>query len=192
MKRFYTYRQGADDTNNEHYDKLNNLVDVLKSYGWSIGTETLLVEADDVWKRLDAQGRQDDSNIELLMKRNEERFLAFALIAKSDNNRYGELKTELENDYTMGSNRYPTTMTKALHLLTNYKPSRPVTQQSSNNVSFAQKGKKGNNNNKNNGDKDDSWHKDAICHHCKKKGHIKPNCPDLDKTFNNNGEEESQ
>ena len=83
-------------------------------------------------------------------------------------------------------------MTKALHLLTNYKPSRPTTQRSSNNVSFAQKGKKGNNNSKNNGEKDDSWHKDTICHHCKKKGHIKPNCPDLDKNFNNNGEEESQ
>jgi hypothetical protein len=39
-------------------------------------------------------------------------------------------------------------------------------------VSFAQNGG-------NNQKYDDSWHKDAECHHCGKKGHIKPNCPEL-------------
>ena len=33
----------------------------------------------------------------------------------------------------------------------------------------------------NGGNSNTNWHKTATCHHCSKKGHIKPNCPDRDK-----------
>ena len=188
-KRFYNYKQGAEDTNNEHYEKLNNLVTVLESYGVNFGKEQILMDSDEIYSALSDNDKQNDDNINAAWERNKERFLAFALIAKSDNNRYGDLKTELENDYTKGDNRYPKMVTKALHLLTNFKVDKKNNSKGSqNNVSFAQK-QKGNNNNNNNNNRDNSWHKDATCHHCGKKGHIKPNCPDIDKVFNNNGTE---
>ena len=40
-----------------------------------------------------------------------------------------------------------------------------------------QNGSGGNNGSSNNTD----WHKTVTCHNCSKKGHIKPNCPDLNK-----------
>ena len=41
---------------------------------------------------------------------------------------------------------------------------------------FARKGKSGA---KNNGSTNDHWQKTTTCHHCHKKGHIRPNCPKI-------------
>jgi hypothetical protein len=63
--------------------------------------------------------------------------------------------------------------------LTNYRSDKKhntnyINKNNNNNgATFAQKG--ANNNNK----YDDSWQKNAECHNCGKKGHIKPNCPEL-------------
>ena len=60
---------------------------------------------------------------------------------------------------------------EALKILNNYRNKQGSKQSTNKRVSFSQKGK----------EKDNAWHKDAICHLCKKKGHIKPNCPDKKK-----------
>ena len=190
-KKFYNYKQGAEDTPNEHYDKLNNLVNVVESYGGLIGNESILLDNDEEFSKLSKEEKKDQTNIDAAKARNKDRFLAFCYIAKADNNRYGDLKISLENDYAKGNNNYPTTIGKALRLLTNYRSDKVKNSNKKNDqtVSFAQKES---NNNRNNGKYDDSWHKDATCHNCGKKGHIKPNCPDLDKnetTNNNNGTE---
>ena len=44
-------------------------------------------------------------------------------------------------------------------------------------TAFAQKGKSGGNNGR--AKDNDDWQKTATCHHCHKKGHIRPNCPKL-------------
>ena len=53
-------------------------------------------------------------------------------------------------------------------------------------MAFAQteeeKKKKQNGSGENNGSSNNAdWHKTVTCHNCSKKGHIKPNCPDLNK-----------
>lgn len=177
-KRFYNYKQGAEDTNNEHYDKFNNLVSVVESYGGLLGQEKILLLEDTEYEELSETEQKLSKNIKAAKERNKDKFLSFCFIAKADNARYGELKTDLENEFTKGNNQYPTTLTKALQLLTNYKSNKNKTpntknQNVNNNTSFAQQGKKKGK------QYDDSWHKDATCNHCGKKGHIKPNCPEL-------------
>ena len=173
-KRFYNYKQGTDETNNEHYEKFNNLVSVVDSYGGLLGHESILISDDEEFSNLSQNDQKQKANIDAANARNKEKFLSFCLIAKADPVRYGDLKTNLENEYTKGNNQYPTTLTKALQLLTNYKSDKKKFNKNNNknNVSFAQRGGK-------NKKYDDSWHKDAMCNHCGKKGHIKPNCPDL-------------
>jgi hypothetical protein len=51
----------------------------------------------------------------------QERYLAVAFILGADRGRFGRLVEDLENAYLQGQNKYPTTMTAAYHLLTNWK-----------------------------------------------------------------------
>ena len=43
------------------------------------------------------------------------------VINKSDPKRYGTLVTDVENAYTCGQNRYPTTVSRAYDMLINFK-----------------------------------------------------------------------
>ena len=201
-KRFYNFKQGQDDNCTEYYNKFNNLVSVVESYGGTFGYEDILMENDEEYQQLSVLERADRQNIEAAQARSKEKFLTYSLIAKADQKRFGALKTELENDFNKGNNNYPTTTNKALRMLVNYKGDRPNNRNNNNsdgnNVSFAQNSRGGNNggnnrgNNNNNSNRfDNSWHKDATCHNCGKKGHIKPNCPDAVETVNNNNGEES-
>jgi Reverse transcriptase (RNA-dependent DNA polymerase) len=173
-KRFYNYKQAAEDSANEHYEKFNNLISVVDAYGGTIGHEKILLIEDEAYVTLSDADQKDPDNIKAANKRNKEKFLSFCFIAKADTTKYGELIRDLENDFTKADNNYPSTMTKALHMLTNYKiEKKQYNNRTSGGATFAQAGRGG-------GKRyDDSWHKDAECHHCGKKGHIKPNCPDL-------------
>lgn len=62
-KRFYSYKQSAKDTNNEHYDKFNNLVSVVESYGGLLGQEELLLEGDDEYSQLSDTEKKLSNNI---------------------------------------------------------------------------------------------------------------------------------
>ena len=91
-------------------------------------------------------------------------------IAQSDHHRYGKLSKELKNDFTKGNNDYPTNLVSAFHLINEFKQWQPpMTTPASSRVAFA-------------GctcQSDDDWKKSAICHNCRKKGHIHPDCPKL-------------
>ena len=49
------------------------------------------------------------------------RYLAVAFVLGADRQRYGRLIENLENDYLQGQNNYPSTITAAYNLLTNWK-----------------------------------------------------------------------
>ena len=142
-----------------------------------------LLEQDEIFQALSTLEQAMANNRKDAEKRNGERFLAFCVIAKADYKRYGDLRKDLENECTKGNDQCPKTVDKALHLLSNYKTKKSTNNNNSNT------GNK--NNNKKKGSEDDSsqmtfaqteeWHKNAKCHNCGKKGHIRPNCPDLDK-----------
>ena len=83
---------------------------------------------------------------------------------------YGRLLKDLENNYTRVVDGYPQSIVQAFKLLNEYKCWQPrVAAPDVQSTTFAQSG----------GGKDDDWQKKATCHHCRKKGHIRPNCPKL-------------
>ena len=97
-------------------------------------------------------------------------YLACAFISQADPRRYGRLKEELEKDFTKGSDNYPQDMVKAYQLLNKYKnwvPKKHMPEYIC--VAFSQTVSV----NK----KKDDWKHKANFHHCRKKGHIRPNCP---------------
>ena len=94
----------------------------------------------------------------------------------------------MQNNYTHGNDDYPSDLIKAYHMLNEYQHWMPTKKQDvdTNLVAFAQaeedKKKRQNGGGGNNGGSNNTnWHKTVTCHHCGKKGHIKPNCPDKDK-----------
>jgi hypothetical protein len=94
--------------------------------------------------------------------------LSCAFIVQSDPRRFGRLKEELENDYTKGNDTYPQDMVKAYQLLNEYKnwsPKNKIPEVSG--LAFSQDADH----------PDNAWWADVSCHNCKKKGHIRPNCP---------------
>ena len=100
-------------------------------------------------------------------------YLACGLISQVNPRRYGRLKEELENDFTKGSDTYPQDMVKAYQLLNEYKNWTPKHQiPESTGVAFSQTISV----NKNKND----WNQKATCHHCGKKGHIRPDCPEIE------------
>ena len=99
-------------------------------------------------------------------------YLDCAFISQADTRRYGRLKEELENDFTKGSDTYPQDMVKAYQLLNKYKNWTPKHQiQESTGVAFSQ--------NVSVDKKKDDWKQKATFHHCGKKGHICPDCPEI-------------
>lgn len=100
-------------------------------------------------------------------------------MSSSDRHHYGKLSKELENAFTKGNDDYPDNLISAYHLINEYKNWQPRSAiPEPTGVAFAQKGsKKG----KGKGsDKSEEWQKEAHCHKCDEKGHIRPNGPHKD------------
>ena len=158
---------------------------MLEQHGSSLGQEELYLEHDTVWKNLAQNCKTNERKAEA-MQRCKDKFLAYAFIFKADQEKYGKLKDDLQNDYTKGANNYPKTLVEAFQMLNNYKQSykKPVSKNTG--VSFAQKGKGGKNNNKkgNNNQNNNNKFMNVECYNCHKKGHIATNCPEKANTTN--------
>jgi hypothetical protein len=73
----------------------------------------------------------------------EERYISYAFLHQS-RAQHGNLKVDLRNDFTTGSNRYPKTHQQTLHLLDKYSKTVIVPKTTpSEGSSFAQKGGRG-------------------------------------------------
>jgi hypothetical protein len=119
----------------------------------------------------------------------EERYISYAFLRQSGT-QHGNLKVDLQNDFTTSDNRYPKNRQQTLHLLDKYSMTvMPKTTQSEG-TSFAQKGGRGNGNKAGRGNGagkaangkpfDKEYWKDKECFKCHKKGHPSSHCPEDD------------
>jgi hypothetical protein len=121
----------------------------------------------------------------------EERYVSYAFLRKSGN-QHGNLKVDLQNDFTTGDNSYPKNHQQNLHLLDKYSKTDVAKVTQSEGTSFAQRsgrgggtgGRSGNGKSHDNFDKE-YWN-DKTCHKCEKKGHPANKCP---KKSNNDDDE---
>ena len=101
-----------------------------------------------------------------------------------------KLQEDLKNTYTWGNKDYPQNMVMAFKLLNKFKNWQPhVVVQDVQATAFAQTGRNQGQNQSSSAN--DDWKKKAKCQHCRKKGHIHPECPKL-KEDNANDDDDEQ
>jgi hypothetical protein len=114
----------------------------------------------------------------------EERYVSYAFLRQSGTH-YGNLKVDLQNDFTTGENRYTNNRQQTLHLLDKYSKTVVAKVKQSEGTSFSQKGGRGGGNRGSSGngkDRDSStydkkyWN-DKECYKCHKKGYPATHCP---------------
>ena len=174
----------------DYLERFCNLIDVVTTYKGQLydpGVLMMVFNTSSFDKRA-GFGALTDAEKKQLCEKALELQLAMMFITQADKHRYGKLQEELQNNYTRGNDDYPSDLVKAYHMLNEYQHWMPTKKQDidTNSVAFAQaeeeKKKKQNGGGGNNGGSNNTnWHKTVTCHHCGKKGHIKPNCPDKDK-----------
>ena len=182
MSNFYHFRQPKDMTMIKYLEAFTNLVDIIEQYKGTIGHDQALLENDPTYKALNTP---TDNQTTEAKDHCREQFLAYALIAKANPNRFGHLQKELDNNFAKGNNQYPKMIMKAYQLLIlycEYKP-RNNTTKSTEGVSFHQ------NNNSNGKSKANN---NISCAYCKEEGHHLKDCPILAKKNNNNNNKQQQ
>ena len=119
--RVSTYYQAHDVTNTEYVEHFKALVSVVETHGgaYGYGRKPGLVAAE-----LVAQGMKpkdvDTADHPVIIKAKEvcrECYLSCTLLCGTDNSRYYQLKVDLSNDMTKGTDNYPKSI-----LLTDYVP----------------------------------------------------------------------
>jgi hypothetical protein len=108
----------------------------------------------------------------------EERYISYAFLRQS-RAQHGNLKVDLRNDFTTGSNQYPKTHQQTLHLLEKYSKTVVVPKTtSSEGSSFAKKGGRGGRGGKGRATitYDKEYWKDKTCFNCDEKGHPSSSC----------------
>jgi hypothetical protein len=111
-------------TNTEYVEHFKALVGVVETYRGAYGREPGLVAGE-----LIAQGMKpeevDTADRAVIIKAKEvcrKCYLSCMLLRGTDNSRYFQLKVDLSNDMTKGTENYPKTIIETLRLLTDYVP----------------------------------------------------------------------
>jgi hypothetical protein len=116
---FYSYQQAADETNANYLSKFKNVIEVIEHYRGAIGEDQVLV-----LEELKKDGVDNDiptaDELAQATKTTKNKAHAMAFLKRADKGRYRQLSTELENQYTRGTDQYPITVTEAYNLLVNY------------------------------------------------------------------------
>ena len=103
-----------------YLEQFQNAVDVIGYSGGSIGHDPGIKKAvaDEKGYEYDTMSETNKKEVE---KEAQGRYLAVAFVLGGDRQRYGRLIENMENDYLQGQNNYPSTITTAYNLLTNWK-----------------------------------------------------------------------
>jgi hypothetical protein len=180
---FYAFRQDTL-SNAQWYERFNTKVDVGAAIGVTRQHKVLLE-----YVAMELHNRDfatlGDAEQQAVREDAEERYISYAFLRQSGT-QHGNLKVDLQNDFTTGDNRYPKNRQQTLHLLDKYTKTVVSKTTPSEGTSFAQKGgkgKEGGSGKTKRGGKGrkpfnkELW-KDKECYKCHKKGHPASHCDD--------------
>ena len=131
---FYTNKQVHDESNADYLTKFKDICEVIEHYGGSLCDDKAMIEEELANLILQdpscsKEEKEDYRADALVLAKN--KALAMAFLKRSDKGRFGQLLTDLKNQYSRGTDQYPETVTEAYNLLVSYKkpetnrPSRP-------------------------------------------------------------------
>jgi hypothetical protein len=182
-RAYYNLRHAPEMSCQEYFERVRNMVDVIKSLGGSL--------ADDMHLTDELPARQARGYTDAQKQEARERILnktvAYGILVRADRGRYGKLIEEIENDFLKGNNDYPKTPVEAYNLLVNYRHynnnnKRTNIQGGLDQVAFVTEGKR----TRGHGD-----YSHITCFKCNKKGHYKSDCPEV-RTGTGNNQQQSQ
>jgi hypothetical protein len=106
--------------NNEYYDKFKDLVANAERLGSDMGAHSARVEAilQEVAVDPDMPTAAETTQAR---ERAKDEFLAVMFIMNCDRRRYGTLVRDIENEFTRGTNTYPTTLNTAYDYIVNFR-----------------------------------------------------------------------
>jgi hypothetical protein len=123
IHHFYMVSQGKHMTTQDYLKHFQNMVDVIDYTSGVIGKlpglkgKLLLLKG----KTLAQMTIEERAALPL---ESQEQYLAMEFILSANWSRYSRLLEEMENEYLKGIDNWPTTVTGAYHLLTNYRQDR--------------------------------------------------------------------
>ena len=179
----YGFRQ-EKLTNAQWYERFNTKVDVSEAIGVTHIHKVLLEHVAQETHTTTFDNITDDQKAAVRIDA-EERYLSYIFLRQSGN-QHKNLKTDLQNDFTTGDDRYPKTRQATLHLLDKYSKSVVATATQSEGVAFVQRsGKAGKGGNQGAGidpkkPYDKEYWKDKDCFNCGEKGHPASHCTKKD------------
>jgi hypothetical protein len=173
------FNQGYDVNVMDDVEYFMALVGVVETYGGVYGNEPghlreQLIKQGVTAADMDMTAANGSPNVAKIKKAlvvTRKCYLSCMILLGSDNSRFYQVKTDLQNDMTKGTNNFPKTVAETTCLLSKYKvPPRHVRarEPDSKGVAFVQ---------------GSGERKPAIgtidCWHCGKLGHCKTSCPEL-------------
>jgi hypothetical protein len=170
-------------SNRQGYELFNTKVDVSGAIGVTRQHKVLLeYVAQESYTR--AFANLGPAEQQLVRDDAEERYFSYAFLHQSGT-QHGNLKVDLQNDFTTGDNCFPKARHKTLHLLDKYRKTVVTKVTHSEGTSFAQKSGRGGGNRGSNGNGkghdsityDKKYWKDKECYKFHKKGHPTTHCP---------------
>jgi hypothetical protein len=128
-------------SNPQWYERFNTKVDVSEAIGVTRQHKVLLdyVAQESYTKSFEVPGVAEQK---LVRDDAEERSVLYAFLRQSGIQN-GNLKVDLQNDFTTGDNRYPNNRKQKLHLLDKYSKTVIPKVTQSEGTSFSQKGRRG-------------------------------------------------
>jgi hypothetical protein len=118
LKTLFLYTQGEKDTVEKFGCNFRSLWETVEAFGGSPGVHKGLVDGllSDMTQ---VNNVRNPTNQEIAKAENDscKAVKATLLISGADKRRYGKLKDKLANNYLLGSDQYPDTFKKAMHIL---------------------------------------------------------------------------
>ena len=118
QKGHYNLRQTPEMSCQEYFERVRNIVEVIKIIGGSLVDDMHLA---DELPPVPPAGGYTAQQFEVTRETIRNKKIAYGKLVRADRGRYGKLIEEVENAYLKGNNNYPRTPTKAYNLLVNYR-----------------------------------------------------------------------
>jgi len=184
LRNFYSYRQRESQTLHKYLEVFQVQVENIKRYGGSFGNHVVYIR--ELMSRDDLDYSDIEEDSEIMSKYEDQasmKFLAIAFLLGGRVEIYGDLFTDLENDYLKGRDFFPDTVTEAYNLMSSYVPRKPLSntnraQIRQNGLGFLQtKAKSKGENSSPVPGTDGVLHERVQCYNCGQRGHYSHKCP---------------
>jgi hypothetical protein len=121
IHHFYIVSQGKHMSTQDYLKHFQNTVEVIGEHTGGVMGKLPGVEDKLLVMKGQTLSQMTVAERDALKLESQDRYLVMAFMLSADRARYRCLLEEMENEYLKGMSNWPTTMTRAYHLLTNYR-----------------------------------------------------------------------